>query len=95
MVYRKIGLFKNWSKLKLIGRHLIMACLNRNAQFGTFFFQFAHKAQDPCWDYTKIVIVQLLTFGRKTAHQGPSCYREVHSGIDQCLIYQKVFLLPT
>ena len=94
LVVRKIGVAIDGRHLELIGSHLVMPGLQRNAQAQAFDFQFAHERCDTGWNRTEIVVVQLLVFRRHMPHQRPAGYHEVGAGSIQVFIHQEILLLP-
>ena len=67
----------------------------RNSEQHTFLLQISHIRQSSGWNGTKIMVVQLLSFGRSVAQQSSSGHDQIGTRIGQGTVHQKVFLFPT
>ena len=95
MVVGQVDILKDRSQLELIGGHLVVACLHRDAQLQALYLEILHESRDTWRDAAEVVVVQLLVFGRRVSHQRTSCEEEVGTGIIECLIHEEILLLPT
>ena len=73
----QVGLLINRGQFKLIGCDFIVSCFHRNPQFDAFSFKLSHEGHYPVGDTSKVVIVELLTLGRRMTQQGSPCQYDV------------------
>ena len=78
---------------KLIGRHLVVLCLGRNAHGPELSVEFGHKCCDFFFDRTVVVILQLLTLCGHRAHDGTPGKNEIRPLLEEFCIDKKVLLL--
>ena len=95
VIVGQIGLFKNRGKFELIGSHLVVTGLDRNAQLQAFVFEIGHESDDPRGDRPEIVIFQLLIFGTFVSHESSAGKYQIGTSRIQTFIDQKIFLFPT
>ncbi len=95
MVVGQIGLLKDWRELKLIGRHLIVAGLCRDAELVAFYLEVEHECLHTRGDCAEIVVFELLVFGALMTHESAAGEHQVGTCRVKCFIYKKIFLLPT
>ena len=69
MVVREVHFFEDRCHLKLVRRHLVMACTDRYSGFQRLIFQFAHERQDPCRNSSEIMVFKLLALGTVMSHE--------------------------
>ena len=94
LVVRKVGFAENRGQLKLVGRNLVVAGFQRNAQAVALNLKIAHKGSHARRNGAKIVVVQLLVFRRLVAHQRAASEHQVGTGGVKVLIYKEILLLP-
>ena len=95
LVVGKIGLAVDGRKLELIGRHLVVAGLQRNAEAVSGYLDILHERRHPRRDGSEIVVVQLLVLGRIVSHQRAAGDHEVRTGGIERLVDEEVLLLPS
>ena len=76
-------------------RYLIMLCFGIDAKLPELFIQLLHKSSHARLDTAKIVVVQLLAFGRHGAEQRTAAEAQILTLRIQIQINQKIFLLWT
>ena len=94
MVVGEVHLLIDRSQLELIGCHLVMACLDGNAELQRLALQVLHKLDYAVGNCAEIVVLQLLVFGTLVTHQRTTRQHQVGTGSPQTLIDQEVLLLP-
>ena len=94
MVVGQVGFLIDGRQLKLVGRNLVVSCLDRNAQAMTLNLQVEHKLLDTHRDGTEVVVLELLVLGAFVTHQCAAGQCQVGAGCIQRLVDQKVFLFP-
>ena len=57
VVVGQVALLVHRSQLELIGSHLVVTGLDRNAQFQAFVFEIGHEGDDPRGDRAEIVVL--------------------------------------
>ena len=82
-------------ELELVRRDLIVLGLGRDADLPEFLVHLDHEGRDTLGDLSEIVILELLSLGRKGAEHGPSGQHEVLSGGEILFVDEEVFLLGT
>jgi len=90
-----IGLLELRRALELIGSHLVVTGLHRNAEPIGDVLEILHKLFDPLRNRAPVVILKLLILGRSMPHQRASCLHQVRTGIIESLIDEEIFLLPS
>ena len=80
------------SKLMLCWSHFVMFCFCQNAQFPQFFIQLFHISGNSWLDYTKVVIVHLLSFWWLCSKKGTSCKSKIFSLFVHFLCDEEIFL---
>ena len=93
LVYSRGDLREHRRTLKLIGRHLIVAGLQRNAQLVGLRLKVLHEHRHAGRNGAKVMVRQLLVLGRCMANHGASAQLEVRAGVEQGLVHQEVLLL--
>jgi hypothetical protein len=91
----EVGLTENRRQLKLIGCHLVVPGLQRNAIFICFKLHLPHECCYPGRYRSKIVILQLLVLGTLVPHQCPAGEVKIGPGIIEGLVDKEVLLFPT
>ena len=81
--------------LKLVGRHLVVAGLQRDTQFVGLGLKVLHEHRYAGRNGTKVVVRELLVLGRCVTDNGAPAQLEVRAGIVKSLVHQEVFLLQT
>ena len=82
-------------QFKLVRRHFVVACFERNTVFAGFKFEVFHIRRDTRRDRTEIVIFELLVLGRLMPEQCPTGHQQVGACSVKPLIHKKIFLLPS
>ena len=95
VVIRQVTFLKDGSQFKLVWSDLVVACLDRDAEFESLYFKFGHKAQDALWNDTEIVVIQLLVLACRMSHEGAPCHDKVGSCYEQSLVHEEEFLFPS
>ena len=95
MVYCQIALLEYRGELKLVGGHLIMACLTGDSELQSLNLKIFHKGLYTIGDGSEIVIVHLLILGTFVAHQRTTCHDQVRTGRVESLVYEEILLFPT
>ncbi len=72
VVYGQVTFFKSRSTFKLAGCYFIVAGTNGNAQLQTFYFKVHHKSTHTRRNRAKVVVFELLAFGRCMAKEASS-----------------------
>ena len=95
VVARRVGGGKDRGELVLCRGHLVVLGFGEDAEFPQLFVQIFHVGRHPGLDGPKIVVFQLLAFGRLGAEQGAPAENEVLSLVVQLFVHQKVLLFRT
>ena len=88
----QVALLVDGSQLELSRSHLVVACLDGDAQFYGTDFQILHELHDTLGDATEIVVFQLLVLGSLMSHERTACEQQVWSCPCDTLIYQEILL---
>ncbi len=72
-----------------------MTRFNGYSEAVSFIFELLHKGKHPLWNGSKIVIFQLLIFGRCMTKEGSAGQHQVWPGKIQRSIYKEILLLPS
>src|SRR5699024_9198076 len=80
------------STLKLARSHLIVPGTDRNAQTQSFCLKINHEAMNPSRDRAKIMVFQLLAFGRSMPKQSSARHHKIRSCVIQSPVYKEIFL---
>ena len=91
----QVRFLEDGRQFELIGSHLIMACLARDAQFERFDLKFSHKGSHTLRNGTKIMIVHLLVLGRIMSHQRTTCKQQVGTCRIETFVHEEILLFPT
>ena len=67
---------------------------DRNRQI-RFHFVIPHESINPFGDGTKIMVFQLLAFGRSMTEYCPSAHHQVGAGIEKAFVNYKILLFPS
>ena len=94
LVVRKIRFPVDGSQLELVGCHLVMPGLERNAEPEAFHFQLAHESCDTGRNGAEIVVCELLALGGHMAHQRPAGNHQVGTRGIKVFVHQEILLLP-
>ena len=73
VVNSQVGVLEDGCQLELVGCHLVVTGLARDAQLQCTDFQFAHEGSHTLGDRAKVVVVHLLVLGTVVTHQGAAC----------------------
>ena len=95
VVNGQVGLLEDGSQLKLVGCHLVVTGLARDAQLQCLVLQVFHESLHTLWHDAEIVVFHLLVLGGVMPHQGASRQHQVGTCHIKALVYQEVFLLPS
>ena len=95
LVIGQIGLPEDRGKLELIGRHLVVPCLQRNTKTVAGDLKVAHELGHTSRNGAEIVVVQLLVLGGVMSHQGAAGDHQVRPRGIEGLIDKEIFLLPS
>ena len=95
VVVGQVALLVHGSQFELIGCHLVVTGLDRNAQLQAFVFEIGHESDDPRGDRAEIVIFQLLVLGRFMPHERTARQHQVGTHGPKTFVHQEIFLLPT
>ena len=95
VVVRKVGFLKNRSKLVLVGSNLVMPCFYWYPQFVCFYLHLNHELRHTLGNRSEIVVIKLLIFRCRMAHQSPACKYEVGTCLIKGCVDKEIFLLPT
>ena len=86
--------FVDGRQLELVGRHLVVAGLDRNAQLQTLVLQVAHEGDDAGRDGSEVVVLELLVLGRFVTHQRAAREHQVGTQGPEAFVHQEILLLP-
>ena len=95
VVDSQIGLLEDRSQLKLVGSHLVMTRLTRDAEFQSLNLEVAHEGSDALRNGTEVVVIHLLVLGRVMTHQGTACQQQVRTCGIESFIHEEILLFPT
>ena len=95
MVYGKVCLFKDWCQLKLVGSHLVVACLARNAQFESLDFQVFHESLNTFRNDSEVVVIHLLALCRVMSHEGTAGKHQVWTCGIEAFVNEEILLFPS
>ena len=94
LVVGKIAFTEDGSTLKLVGSHLVVASLHRDAETVSLNLKIFHEGLYAGGNLTEIMVVHLLVLGRSVAQKGTSaCYQVGTCGIE-AVIHQEILLFP-
>ena len=94
LVVGQIGFSIDGSQFELVGGHLVVTCLQGDAQPVAGNLQVAHKGGHPGGNGAEVVIVQLLVLGGIVAEERPARDHQVGPGSVQGFVNQEILLLP-
>ena len=94
LVIGEVGFPEDRRQLELVRGNLVVAGLDRNAEFVSGNLEIPHKCGHTAWDGAEVVVVQLLVLGGVVSHQCPAGNHQVRTGGIEFLIHEEVFLLP-
>ena len=94
VVVGKVNFLVDGRQFELVGCHLVVTRLNRNAQSLAFNFEVAHEDSHTFGNRTEIVVFELLVFCRRVAHQRAAGQHQVGASHVEAQIDQEIFLLP-
>ena len=95
VVHGEVGLLEDRSALKLVGGHLVVACLYRYAKFESLDLEVLHEGLHALRDGAEIVVVHLLVLGALVAHERASGEDEVGTRGVEVLVDEEILLLPS
>ena len=91
----KVGFFKNRSTFKLTRSDFIMTRFKRNTKLKGLCFEITHIRMYPFRDRTKIMIIQLLTFGWLMTKECSAGHKQVGTRMKKGKVDQEIFLFNT
>ena len=94
VVVGQVTLLIDGRELELVGRDLVVAGLERDAQAERLDLQLFHELEDAGRDGTEVVILELLVFRALMPHQRAARHQEIRARGIQPLVDQEIFLLP-
>ena len=94
VVHSEIGVFKDRRHLKLVGCHLVVACLTGDGQFQRLHLKVFHEGHHAVGNDAEVVVVHLLVLGRIVAHQRTACEHQVGAGRIEVFVDEEIFLFP-
>ena len=95
VVNSKVQFFEDGSTLELSRSHFIVTGAEWNTEPVGFIFKIPHESINPFRNGAKIMVFQLLSFGRRVTEHGSSCHDQIRAGIGQALINHKILLFPS
>ena len=94
VVVGKVDLLVDRSQLELIGSHLVVARLDRNAQLQALILEVLHEGHHTRRNRTEIVVLQLLVLGRLVTHERTPREHQVGTCGPETLVNEEILLLP-
>ena len=94
VVVGKIGLLVDRRQFELVGRHLVVAGFDGDAQFQALVFEVFHECHHTGRDRTEIVVFQLLVLGRFMPHQRTPGEHQVGTYGPEAFVHEEILLLP-
>ena len=91
----EVGVLEDGCQLKLVGGHLVVARLHRDAEHEGVYLQIAHEGCHTLGDAAEIVVVHLLVLGGVVSHEGAACEQKVGAGSIEAFVDKEVLLLPS
>ena len=95
MVDGDVGLLEDRCQLELVGRHLVVTSLARDAKLKRLNLKILHERLHTLGDSTEVVVVHLLVFSRVVAHERTTGEHKVGACRVESLVNEEVLLLPT
>ena len=95
VVHRDVGRLKDRRQLVLGRCHLVVLGLGRDAQLPELLVELVHVFGHLGLEHAKIVILHLLSLGRRRSHQRAAGQKEVFSLLVKVLVDQEILLLGT
>ena len=95
MVDSQVALLEDGCQLKLVGSHLVVACLDGNGQLQGLNLQVLHESLYAVGNGAEVVVVHLLVLGTLVTHQRATRHQQVGTGRVESLVDEEVLLLPT
>ena len=93
VVHCHVGRLKDRRQLVLGRSDLVVLGLGRHAELPEFFVQCVHVLRYLGLKHAKIVILHLLSLGRRRSHECAACKKEVFSLLVEFLVDQEILLL--
>ena len=94
LVVGKIAFTEDGSTLKLVGSHLVVASLHRDAETVSLNLKIFHEGLYAGGNLTEIMVVHLLVLGRSVAQQRAAAGDEVGTRGVEPVVHEEVLLLP-
>ena len=94
VVHGQVAFLEDGCQLKLVGSHLVVARLQRDAQLQCLDFQVFHEGGHAGGDGAEVVVLQLLALRSLVPHQRAARQQQVGTGGIETLVHQEVLLLP-
>ena len=91
----QVALLEDRGQLKLVGCHLVVACLARDGQFQGLNLEVLHEGLHAVGDGAEVVVVHLLVLSALVTHQRAACEHQVGAGRVEPLVDEEVLLLPS
>ena len=95
VVHRKVGLLVDGGELKLVGRHLVVSRLARNAQLQGLYLEVFHERLHAVGDGSEVVVVHLLVLRRVVSHERAAREHKVGACRIETLVDKEIFLFPS
>ena len=95
MIDSEVGFLEDGCQLKLVGSHLIVACLTGDTESQSLELQILHKGLYALRNGTKVVVIHLLVLGRVVAHQRTTRQQQVRTCGIESLVNEEILLFPT
>ena len=94
MVDSQVALLEDGCQLKLVGSHLVVACLDGNGQLQGLNLQVLHESLYAVGNGAEVVVVHLLVLGTLVTHQRATRHQQVGTGRVESLVDEEVLLFP-
>ena len=95
MVDGDVGFLEDWCQLELVGCHLVMTGLARDAKLQCLNLKILHERLHALGDSTEVVVVHLLVLCRVVTHECAAGEHKVWTCRVESLVDEEVLLLPT
>ena len=93
MVGRNIGVLEGRGDFILPGGDLVVAGLDRHAEFVELLFDISHECKDAIRNRAKVMVVQLMTLGRCCAEERSAAHQEIRAAGHIGLVHKEILLL--
>ena len=90
----QVGLLEDGRELKLVGGHLVVACLAGDAQLQGLDLEVFHEGLHALGDGAEVVVVHLLVLGRVVAHERSTGEQQVGTCRAEAVVDEEILLLP-